>query len=42
MTWHRRSDADFKLIDQRNYPLPHLDEPLLARFSQYQHEYIRV
>ena len=24
----RRSDAEFELIDLRDYPLPHLDEPL--------------
>ena len=23
-----RSDADFELVDLRDYPLPHLDEPL--------------
>ena len=38
----RRSDAEFELIDLRNYPLPHLDEPLPARFGQYQHEYTRA
>jgi NAD(P)H-dependent FMN reductase len=26
----RRSDADFALVDLREYPLPHLDEPLPA------------
>jgi NAD(P)H-dependent FMN reductase len=23
----RRSDAEFELVDLRDYPLPHLDEP---------------
>jgi NAD(P)H-dependent FMN reductase len=23
-----RSDAEFELVDLRDYPLPHLDEPL--------------
>jgi hypothetical protein len=26
----------------RDYPQPHLDEPLPARFGQYQHEYTRA
>jgi NAD(P)H-dependent FMN reductase len=38
----RRSDAEFELIDLRDCPLPHLDEPLPARFGQYQHEYTRA
>jgi NAD(P)H-dependent FMN reductase len=34
----RRADAEFELIDLRDYPLPHLDEPLpAARSNQYQH-----
>jgi NAD(P)H-dependent FMN reductase len=24
----RRSDAEFELLDLRDYPLPHLDEPM--------------
>jgi hypothetical protein len=24
----RRSDATFELVDLRDYPLPHLDEPI--------------
>ena len=39
MTWRRRGDAEFELIDQRDYPLPRLGEPLPARFGQYPHEY---
>ncbi|HEY0689684.1 MAG TPA: hypothetical protein VGD71_11630 [Kribbella sp.] len=39
MRWRRRGDADFELIDQRDYPLPRLGEPLPARFGQYPHEY---
>jgi NAD(P)H-dependent FMN reductase len=32
----RRSDADFELVDLADYPLPHLDEPLLPSMGQYQ------
>jgi NAD(P)H-dependent FMN reductase len=33
-----RVGAEFELIDLRDYPLPHLDEPLpAARSNQYQH-----
>ena len=39
----RRADAEFELIDLRDYPLPHLDEPLpAARSGQYQHEHTRA
>jgi NAD(P)H-dependent FMN reductase len=37
----RRSDAEFELVDLRDYPLPHLDEPLPASFGQYQHDHTR-
>jgi NAD(P)H-dependent FMN reductase len=36
-----RSDAEFEVIDLRDYPLPHLDEPLPASVGQYQHEHTR-
>jgi NAD(P)H-dependent FMN reductase len=37
----RREDAEFELIDLRDYPLPHLDEALPASFGQYQNEHTR-
>ncbi|MFD7321004.1 NADPH-dependent FMN reductase [Streptomyces sp. NPDC059875] len=37
----RRSDATFELIDLRDHPLPHLDEPLPPSLGQYQHEHTR-
>src|SRR5438552_5882747 len=37
----RRHDADFELIDLRDYPLPHLDEPLPPSFSQYHNEHTK-
>ena len=37
----RRSDAEFELIDLRDYPLPHLDEPLPPSMGQYQNEHTR-
>ena len=38
----RRSDAEFELIDLRDFPLPHLDEPLSPFLGQYQHEHTRA
>ncbi|BCJ59627.1 FMN reductase [Micromonospora endophytica] len=37
----RRADAEFELVDLRDYPLPHLDEPVSASFGQYQHEHTK-
>jgi NAD(P)H-dependent FMN reductase len=37
----RRTDAEFELIDLRDYPLPHLDEPLPPSLGQYQNEHTR-
>jgi NAD(P)H-dependent FMN reductase len=37
----RRSDAEFELVDLRDYPLPHLDEPLSPSMGQYQNEHTR-
>src|SRR3989440_8009578 len=37
----RRRDADFELLDLRDYPLPHLDEPLPPSFGQYQNEHTK-
>ena len=36
-----RSDAEFELIDLRDYPLPHLDEPLPPSMGQYQKEHTK-
>ena len=37
----RRRDACFELLDLRDYPLPHLDEPLPPSFGDYQNEHTR-
>jgi NAD(P)H-dependent FMN reductase len=37
----RRTDAEFELVDLRDYPLPHLDEPLPPSMGQYQNEHTR-
>ncbi|WP_329389969.1 NAD(P)H-dependent oxidoreductase [Streptomyces sp. NBC_01351] len=37
----RRADAEFELIDLRDHPLPHLDEPLPPSLGRYQHEHTR-
>jgi NAD(P)H-dependent FMN reductase len=36
-----RTDAEFELVDLRDYPLPHLDEPLSPSMGQYQHEHTK-
>ena len=36
-----RSDADFELVDLRDYPLPHLDEPLPPSMNQYQNDHTK-
>ena len=38
----RRSDAEYELVDLRDYPLPHLDEPLPPSFGQYQNEHTKA
>jgi NAD(P)H-dependent FMN reductase len=38
----RRGDAEFELIDLRDYPLPHLDEPVPPAYGQYQHAHTRA
>ncbi|MGW8886294.1 NADPH-dependent FMN reductase [Streptomyces sp. NPDC055749] len=40
-TASRRDDAAFELIDLRDHPLPHFDEPLPPMLGQYQHEHTR-
>ena len=37
----RRDDAAFELVDLRDYPLPHLDEPLPPSLGQYQQDHTR-
>ena len=37
----RRDDAEFELVDLRDYPLPHLDEPIPPSAGQYQHDHTR-
>jgi NAD(P)H-dependent FMN reductase len=37
----RRNDATFELVDLRDYPLPHLDEPLPASLGQYQNDHTK-
>ncbi|MER5936771.1 NAD(P)H-dependent oxidoreductase [Streptomyces sp. NPDC001928] len=37
----RRTDAGFELLDLRDHPLPHLDEPMPPSFGQYQNEHTR-
>jgi NAD(P)H-dependent FMN reductase len=41
-TASRRIDAEFELIDLRDHPLPHLDEPLGAKHGHYQHAHTRA
>ena len=36
-----RSDVEFELVDLRDYPLPHLDEPLPPSMGQYQNDHTR-
>jgi NAD(P)H-dependent FMN reductase len=37
----RRDDAEFELVDLRDYPLPHLDEPLPPSLGQYANEHTK-
>jgi NAD(P)H-dependent FMN reductase len=37
----RYHDAEFELVDLRDYPLPHLDEPLPPSLGQYQNEHTK-
>jgi NAD(P)H-dependent FMN reductase len=37
----RREDAEYELVDLRDYPLPHLDEPLPPSMGMYQNEHTR-
>jgi NAD(P)H-dependent FMN reductase len=38
----QRSDAEYELVDLRDYPLPHLDEPLPPSRGQYQNEHTKA
>jgi NAD(P)H-dependent FMN reductase len=38
----RRTDAEFELVDLRDHPLPHLDEPQPAAHGAYEHEHTRA
>jgi NAD(P)H-dependent FMN reductase len=37
----RRGDAEYELVDLRDYPLPHLDEPMPPSLGQYQQEHTK-
>jgi NAD(P)H-dependent FMN reductase len=37
----QRADAEFELVDLRDYPLPHLDEPLPPSLGQYQNDHTK-
>jgi NAD(P)H-dependent FMN reductase len=36
-----RDDAEYELVDLRDYPLPHLDEPLPPSLGQYQNDHTK-
>ena len=37
----RRDDAEYELVDLRDYPLPHLDEPMSAAWGDYRHDHTK-
>ena len=37
----RRGDGAFELVDLKDYPLPHLDEPILPSMGRYSHDHTR-
>ena len=37
----QRQDAEFELVDLRDYPLPHLDEPLPPSIGQYANDHTK-
>jgi NAD(P)H-dependent FMN reductase len=37
----QRTDAEFELVDLRDYPLPHLDEPIPPSMGQYQNDHTK-
>jgi NAD(P)H-dependent FMN reductase len=38
----QRADAEFELVDLRDYPLPHLDEPLPPSLGQYASDHTKA
>ena len=38
----RRDDAAFELVDLRDHPLPHLDEPIPPSFARYEHDHTKA
>ncbi|MET7336986.1 NAD(P)H-dependent oxidoreductase [Nonomuraea sp. NPDC005650] len=38
----KREDAEFELVDLRDFPLPHLDEGMPPSLGQYQNEHTRL
>ncbi|GIM93032.1 NADPH-dependent FMN reductase [Paractinoplanes toevensis] len=36
-----RGDAEYELVDLRDYPLPHLDEPIPPSMGQYQNDHTK-
>ncbi|GHH28272.1 NADPH-dependent FMN reductase [Lentzea cavernae] len=38
----QRTDATFELVDLKDYPLPHLDEPMPPAMGQYQHDHTKA
>src|SRR6201981_1134049 len=38
----QRPDAEYELVDLRDYQLPHLDEPLPPSMGQYQNEHTKA
>lgn len=38
----KRGDAEFELVDLRDFPLPHLDEAFPAAYGQYEHPHTRA
>ncbi|HUQ54985.1 NAD(P)H-dependent oxidoreductase [Lentzea sp.] len=37
----QRTDATFELVDLKDFPLPHLDEPMPPMMQQYQHDHTK-
>src|SRR6202453_3348772 len=37
----QRADAEFELVDLRDYPLPHFDEPMPPALGQYAHDHTK-
>lgn len=37
----QRADAEFEVVDLRDYPLPHLDEPMPPSLAQYAHDHTK-